>query len=137
MRRIKCRGYANGRKQRQYIRKEDASAPTVSTDALMLSCIMDAWEERDVAIVDIPSAFLHADMDEEVNMRIDGKMAELLSKVNPKKYQRFLEEKDGKAIVYVCLKKALYGTLKEALLFWEHLSDNLVNRRGFELNPYD
>ena len=38
--------------------KEDASSPTVSTEAVMLTCVIDANENRDVAIVDIPNAFV-------------------------------------------------------------------------------
>ena len=52
--RIKARGCADGRKQRETTSKEDASAPTVSIEAVMLSAVIDAMEERDVATVDIP-----------------------------------------------------------------------------------
>ena len=76
--RIKGRGCADGRKQRVYISKEDSSSPTVTTEGMMLSCILDAMEGRDVATVDIPGALLHADMDDIVDMRLDGAMAELL-----------------------------------------------------------
>ena len=38
--------------------------------------------------------------------------------------------------MYVELRKALYGTLKAALLFWELLSSTL-EKWGFESNPYD
>jgi hypothetical protein len=38
--------------------KEDASSPTVSNEAVMLMCVIDADENRDVAIVDIPNAFV-------------------------------------------------------------------------------
>jgi len=37
---------------------------------------------------------------------------------------------------YVQLKKALYGTLQAALLFWKLLSDTL-QEWGFEINAYD
>jgi hypothetical protein len=42
--RINGRGCADGRDQRLYKTKEKTSAPTVSTEALMLSCVMDAEE---------------------------------------------------------------------------------------------
>ena len=42
----------------------------------------------------------------------------------------------GKKVLYVRLKKALYGTLKAALLLWENLSNNLMNKWGFNMNPY-
>ena len=50
---IKARGIADGRKQRIYITKEEANSPTVSIAGLMLTCVIDAFEERDVATVDI------------------------------------------------------------------------------------
>jgi hypothetical protein len=42
--RIKGCGCADGRKQWSYINKEDASSPTVSIEALLLSCVIDAME---------------------------------------------------------------------------------------------
>ena len=48
----------------------------------MLSCVVDALERRDVGIIDIPGAFMQADMDELVHMRLEGKMAELLMQIN-------------------------------------------------------
>jgi len=44
--------------------------------------------------------------------------------------------KHGKPMLYVHLKKALYGSLKSALLFWKLLLDTL-QKCGFTLNPYD
>jgi hypothetical protein len=32
--------------------------PTVATESVLLSCIIDAEEELDVAVVDIPNAFV-------------------------------------------------------------------------------
>jgi hypothetical protein len=45
---IKGRGCADGRKQRIYTSKEDASSPTISMEALFLTCVIDAMEGRDV-----------------------------------------------------------------------------------------
>ena len=39
-------------------------------------------------------------------------------------------------MLYVQLKKALYGTLQAALLFWKLLSETL-QESGFVLNPYN
>jgi len=41
---IKARGCADGRPQRQYTEKSDASSPTVSLEAMMISCCIDAKE---------------------------------------------------------------------------------------------
>ncbi len=45
-----------GNKQHDYINKEDVSSPTVTAEAIMLTCVIDAQEDRDVAVVDIPNA---------------------------------------------------------------------------------
>jgi hypothetical protein len=56
---IKARGCADGRKQRLYKGKEETSAPTVRTESLMLSCVIDAKERRKVMTCDVPGAFMH------------------------------------------------------------------------------
>ena len=133
---IKARGCADGRKQRIYTSKEDASSPTVSIESVFLTSVIDAKEERDVATVDVPGAFMQADMEDTVHMKLEGTMAELLMKIDPDKYQKFARVINGKTVLYVLLKKALYGTLKAALLFWKRLSSQL-QAWGFKLNPYD
>jgi hypothetical protein len=133
---IKGRGCADGRKQRSFISKEDSSSPTVSIEAVMLTCTIDAQEKRDVATVDIPGAFMQAEMDDIVYMKIEGTMAELLVKLDTQRYQSFVTMEGNKKVLYLQLKKALYGTLKAALLFWKRLSNVLLSW-GFEINPYD
>jgi hypothetical protein len=75
-------------------------------------------------------------MDDLVHMKFEGKMAELLVKLDPKLYRKFVQIEKGKSVLYVELKKDLYGTLKAALLFWKKLSTQL-EEWGFVLNPYD
>jgi hypothetical protein len=134
---IKGRGCADGRKQRSHTTKEEASSPTVAIESVMLSCTIDAKENRDVAIVDIPGAFMQADMEEEVYMKLEGKMAELMVRIDPKLYRKYVQSDErGRKVLFVKLKKALYGTLKAALLFWKRLSSQL-KKWGFKLNPYD
>jgi hypothetical protein len=73
---IKGRGCADGRTQRDYMTKQETSSPTVATEALMLTCVIDAVERRDVATCDIPGAFMQSDMKGEVVMKLEGVMAE-------------------------------------------------------------
>jgi hypothetical protein len=63
-------------------------------------------------------------------------MAELLILLDPKTHKTFVQIHNKKMVVYVELKKALYGTLKAALLFSKLLSQELTGM-GFEVNPYD
>ena len=55
---IKGRAVDGDNKQRDYISKEDVSLPTVGTDEVLMSYTIDAEEERDVPIIDIPNAFI-------------------------------------------------------------------------------
>jgi Reverse transcriptase (RNA-dependent DNA polymerase) len=134
--RIKGRGCADGRKQRVYTNREDASSPTVSVEALFLTSVIDASEERYVVTCDVPGAFLQTDMDELVHIRFDGTMAEALASIDPSVYNPHLSIEKGKSVLYAVLKKALYGTLRASLLFWKDLSGFLI-KTGFQLNPYD
>ncbi len=55
---IKARKVAGGNKQRDFISKENASSPTVAMESVLLTSLVDAQENRDVAIVDISDAFI-------------------------------------------------------------------------------
>jgi hypothetical protein len=68
-RKVKERGCADGWKQRAYTSREDAASPTVATESVFLTAVIDAMENRDVAVVDVPGAFMQADMDELVHLR--------------------------------------------------------------------
>ena len=133
---IKGRGCANGRTQRLHTPKDDASSPTVATESVLLSCVIDAKERRDVATVDIPGAFMQGDQDETVHMRLEGTLAELLTKCDPKLYRQYVVTENNKPVLYVELIKALYGTLRAALIFWRKLTSKLIEW-GFTINPYD
>ena len=112
---IKGRGCADGRKQRIYKSKEETSAPTVAIESVFISCAIDAHENRVVATGDVPGAFMHSDMDEVLHMRLEGPLAKLLTQVNPEKYEAYLEDENRTPVIYVLLKKALYGTLQAAM----------------------
>ena len=108
----------------------------VAIESVMLSCVIDAKESRDVATVDIPGAFMLADMDDKVFMKLEGKMAELLVQLDPDQYAKYMTTENGKRMLYIKLKKALYGMLKAVILFWKHLSVKLQGW-GFIPNLYD
>ena len=136
---VKGRGCADGRKQRAYIDKDTATAPTVATEAVFLTAVIDAMERRYVAVMDVPGAFLQADMpeDETVHIRITGVMVDILLEIDPEMYGPYVVMEGKEKVLYLELLKALYGTLRAARLFWEKLSGILIKEWGFEANPYD
>jgi hypothetical protein len=55
---VKGRMVAGGNKQRGTIDKQDASSPTATLESVLLTAVIDAEEGRDVAVIDIPNAFV-------------------------------------------------------------------------------
>jgi len=88
--RIKARKCADGRPQRGYIPKENATSPTVAIDALFLISIIDVKENRCVATCDIDRVFLQMLMRTLTHVKLTGKMAELMVQSNPGKYKNYL-----------------------------------------------
>ena len=132
---LKGRSCADGSSQRALYTKEQSASPTVSTDALMLSLMVDAKERRDVATADVVGAYLLADMDEFVLLKLSGASVDIMCTVNAK-YRVFVTIENGKKVLYLQLLKALYGCVRSALLWYELFSGTL-KEMGFELNPYD
>ena len=106
--RLKGRTVADGRPQRSMYDKSETASPTVSTDALLLSIIIDAHEGRDVATADVAGAYLKADMDDFVVMKFTGESVDILCNLNPK-HKVFVTIKDNVKVLYVKLVKAMYG----------------------------
>ena len=135
--RVKNRLVGDGRKQRKFKIPEDIYSPTVSSEGIMMSMAIDAFEGRDVATCDIKGAYLNAKMNEKVIMIFRGELVDYLVKTNPGKYEKFVHiTKKGKKVLYVRLLKALYGCIQSALLWYELLKDTL-EKEGFVVNPYD
>lgn len=134
---IKSRTCINGAPQRAYIKKEDVASPTASTDSVFMVGAINAHENRDVITADLPGAFLNTVTDELVFMVLKGELCELMVRVNPKIYRRYVTtDKKGTPILYVQLYKSMYGLLRSALLFYRKLRAEL-EAVGFVVNPYD
>jgi hypothetical protein len=128
---------ADGHKQRGDWTKQESTSPTIATESVFITAVVDAHKGRDVACYDIPGAFLHADSDEDITMILKGRLAELMVQVAPTLYRKYISvDRKGTAILYVKMQKAMYGLLRSALLFYRKLVGELESA-GFKLNPYD
>ena len=56
--------------------------------------------------------------------------------LNPSIYQKYLRVENGQKVLYVQLKKDMYGTLRDALVFYQKLLKD-TESQGFNLNLYD
>jgi hypothetical protein len=137
---IKGRMVAGGNKQRGTIDKEDASSPTAALESVLLTATIDAAEGRDVAVIDIPNAFVQTRIEDEADkvvMRLRGALADLMVKTAPEIYRKYVTvNKKGETVLYVRALNAIYGIMKAALLFYKKFIGDLMSI-GFELNPYD
>jgi hypothetical protein len=137
---IKGRTVAGGNKQRDYISKEDSSSPTVATESVLLTCIIDAQERRDVAVIDIPNAFIQTKIEDEKDMafiKIRGVLVDILVEIAPDVYKPYVtKDKKGVKQLLVQVQNALYGTMVASLLYYRKFVKSLTDI-GFTLNPYD
>jgi hypothetical protein len=136
----KARTVAGGNKQRGYIKKEDASSPTVATESVLLTCIVEAEERRDVAVIDVPNAFIQTRVEDEKDMafiKIRGVLVAILMEIAPQVYKDYVtKDKNGIEQLLVQCQNALYGTMVASLLYYKKFAKSLTDI-DFTINPYD
>ena len=64
-------------------KKEDGASPTVATDSVIVTSVIEAHEKQDETTLDLTGAYLHTENDEHIIMLLKGKLAELLVQVDP------------------------------------------------------
>ena len=72
---------------------DQTSSPTISNEALFLTITIDTKEGKDVATCDIPGAFIQTYIPEgsdKVHIKLDVAMIELLAKINPRLYCKYI-----------------------------------------------
>ena len=113
---------------------EKLSSPTVAHETVMMVLAIAAIERRKVATVDITGAYLECDIadDDEIIMTIEPLLAQLLAQIDPSVEQKI----DNKGVIHVRLKKALYGCVQSAKLWYDKLC-SILEANGYTKNDYD
>ncbi len=131
---------AGRNKQQGYITKEDASSPTVSLKAVLLTYVVDAKKNRDVAIVDIPNAFIQTIVEDEKDKAlicIHGQLVDIFVSIAHCIYGLYVTVgKISKKELLVQYLTVLYGTMVALLLYYKKFVKSL-NSKGFKFNAYD
>ena len=70
--RLKGRSVADGRPQRAFYMKDETSSPTATPESVLLTALIDAVEDRHVVVADVTGAYLNANMDDFVLIRLSG-----------------------------------------------------------------
>ena len=112
----------------------------MSTESILLMCIINALEGRDVAVVDIPNAFIQTHVEKEQDMAIIQMcrvLVDILLEIAPEVYKPFvhINKKGVKQLLLQC-HNAIYGTMLASLLYYKKFVKSLLLIR-FEINPYD
>ena len=72
---------------------------------MILASTIDAAEERDVAVIDIPNSFIQIRInndEDKVVLRLRGKLADLLIKTAPEIYRKHITiNRKGETVLYV------------------------------------
>ncbi len=77
-------------------------------EAVFITAVIEAHKERNVACFDIPGAFLHTNLDEDITMILKNRLAELMVKVSPNLYRKYISvDRMGMAILCVKMQKAI------------------------------
>ncbi len=66
--------------------KEEAAAPSVTLESVFVTATIDAKEKQKVVMIDVPGAFLHANNEDYVVMKMNELLVELMVKTDPKMY---------------------------------------------------
>ena len=103
----------------------------------MCLLLINSFENRDIAVFDVPGAYLHAAIpkDKFAILKIEDEFVNIMCDVNPA-YLNDVRYEGKRKVLYVRILKALHGMIESALL-WHRLYTEVLEKEGFELNPYD
>ncbi|GFH49239.1 hypothetical protein CTEN210_05715 [Chaetoceros tenuissimus] len=109
----------------------------MSVKSLIALVTIFAFEKRDVAVFDVPGAYLHTDLpdDKFALLKFEGQFVDIMLEVNPDFTESVRYEK-GKKVLYCRILKALYGMIESALLWYNMFADVLI-QEGFQINKVD
>ena len=114
----------------------------MATESVLLTCIIDAQERRDVAVINVPNAFIQTRVEDEEGMvftiKIRGVLVDILVGIALEVYKPYVMRRDKKGVTQLLFQcqNALYRTLVAALLYYQNFAKSLTDI-GFTINLYD
>ena len=121
---------------------QEGSKSNSKTDSHLITTVIDVKQRRNVMTADIINTFVQMAIKNKTNnkqttMKNRGLLVNmLLIDIDPHVYQNFVKYKDKKKVIYVEMKKALYGMLQSSLLYYKKFRTDL-KRIGFIIKPYN
>lgn len=76
-------------------------APTVALESVFVTVTINAKEVQEIVTIGIPRAFLHANNNDYVVMKMNGLLlVELVVKTDPKKLEKYITIKMGRQFLH-------------------------------------
>ena len=130
---LKGRLCADGRREDISMFMEgDLAAPTAKTLSVFAMLAAAGAKELKMMTFDINQAFLNADIENEIYVKLDASQTEILCEIRPE-YTKFLNKKQE---ITLRLLKALYGTREAARLWYEHFKEIILSY-GYKVSEFD
>jgi len=132
----------DGSKQRLWINKEEASSLTVAVGPVVLSAIVDAKEEREVAVVDMRNVFIQTNNEklkshhETHIVKVKGSLVDILVEIDPDTCGPHLTKEHVVSVICLEILKALCAMMVSFLPFCRKLRKDL-EQLAFKANPCD
>ena len=135
---IKGRGCGSNIPQRVYKAKEEISPPTACIKSIFITAVVEAYKGRNVAVVNIPGAFLQPKASHGTIIKLQGPVVEALLQISPA-WEKVVVYAGKKRIPTICNEaiKALYGTVDTSKLFFDDMTSFLVETMSFTPNPFN
>ena len=114
--------------------KVSNESPTVSLTSLFSILVLAAKKKLKIASFDVAGAFLHAELEDSIYMKLSKQIAAILLANDPDTYEKFLQA-DGSMIVV--LKKCLYGLRESPRKWYELVKHVIMDKMGFTQSQID
>ena len=112
---IKGRAVAGENKKIYFISKEGACSLTVATEAVLLSCVIDAQEHRDIAAINNLNAFIKIcveKIEDMANIIVRGALVDVLVGIAPDIYGPYVSTyKKGVRTLILGCHNSYYRTM--------------------------
>ena len=131
----------NGEPTREWLNEEESASPTVATDSLFHTMILDAREKRDVMTVDAPNAFMQTKIDQKegqdkIIVKIAGMLVGMLVEDSLDTHSTCVVHENDKKTLCVEALRAICGVFTSALLFHMKFKED-SEEIGFKFNCHD
>ena len=103
----------------------------------MLTLLIDAMEQHDVAVFDVLRSYLQTEIpvDQQILLCVRYEFLYIVCEVNPD-YKPYVQYENGNKVLYVKVPREIYGCIESALL-WFNLYVKILKDLGFSINKYD